>query len=155
MARDHATRSALVQLANVLLWFTLLVPELLFVYALPPFKALPPPPAASTRGACESWGAGGGLGQSRAISGDLEAWEEPAPPSPERARREGSQALLGREPRGRLEESPPGQQALEEDLLDEMRLALPSKSTLELRRLLGEASGDARAAIMAGQAAGF
>ena len=71
MARDHATRSALVQLANVLLWFTLLVPELLFVYALPPFKALPPPPAASTRGACESWGAGGGLGQSRAISGDL------------------------------------------------------------------------------------
>ena len=36
-----------------------------------------------------------------------------------------------------------------------MRLALPSKSTLELRRLLGEASGDARAAIMAGQAAGF
>ena len=165
MARDHATRLALVQLANVLLWFTLLVPELLFVYALPPFKALPPPPAASARGACESWDAGGGLGQSRAISGDLEAWEEPAPPSPERARREGSQALLGREPRGRWEGSPPrpaassqpppGQQALEEDLLDEMRLALPSKSTLELRRLLGEASGDARAAIMAGQAAGF
>ena len=97
----------------------------------PPFKA---------RGACESWGAGGGLGQSRAISGDLEAWEEPAPPSPERARREGSQALLGREPRGRWEGSPPqpaassqpppGQQASEEDLLDEMRLALPSKSTL-------------------------
>ena len=66
MARDHATRSALVQLANVLLWFTLLVPELLFVYALPPFKALLRRGARASRGARGA--ASGSLGRSRAIS---------------------------------------------------------------------------------------
>mmetsp|Transcript_10653 Transcript_10653/g.32302 ORF Transcript_10653/g.32302 Transcript_10653/m.32302 type:complete len:125 (-) Transcript_10653:360-734(-) len=55
------------QLANVLLWFTLL--ELLFVYALPPFKALPPPPAAlQGEGRVRVVGRGG---RPRAVSGDL------------------------------------------------------------------------------------